>query len=185
MMDLYSSGRKAGSLVILVMVFILTGCASATKSVGMMAQSSPSEKFDTIEGSVAVKIRGGKETSALGTSQISNADLKAAIVSSLANTELFSSVVENSAESVYLLKAAIINLNQPLWGASMTVDIDIAWTLAKIRVETPLIREVHSSTYTAPMGAAFAGVKRLRIATEGAVRENIDWILKRISQLDL
>ena len=94
-------------------------------------------------------------------------------------------MVENSAESVYLLKAAIINLNQPLWGASMTVDIDIAWTLAKIRVETPLIREVHSSTYTAPMGAAFAGVKRLRIATEGAVRENIDWILKRISQLDL
>ena len=41
------------------------------------------------------------------------------------------------------------------------------------------------SSFTATTGDAFAGVTRLRIATEGAAQENIRLGIKKLSQLNL
>ena len=66
----------------------------------------------------------------------------------------------------------------------MTVKLDVAWSLLKRGATTPVWASVHTSEYTASAGAAFAGVTRLRLATEGAAQENIEWALGEISKLD-
>tara|TARA_B110000503_G_C7173241_1_gene425539 strand:- start:16883 stop:17338 length:456 start_codon:yes stop_codon:yes gene_type:complete len=142
-------------------------------------------KYSTIDKTINVQVRGGSETTSMGASQISNTDFREAIKASIKSSELFSSVAEDSVPADYVLQGTIIRVEQPAMGFSMTVDLEIAWLLKESGEADALIREAHDSTYTASVGAAFAGVKRLRLATEGAAQNNILWVLDRISKLEL
>lgn len=169
---------------IIIFVSILAGCATATNPEAMTIQAPESGKYEPIAEPLFVVVDGGRETSSTGASQISNADLQSAIIDSIRQTGLFSQVVKIAPDSSYILQATIIDLEQPTMGFSMTVDLEIAWSLNRTSTEKPVWQDSHESTYTATAGAAFAGVTRLRIATEGAVKKNISWALDTISKLD-
>lgn len=160
------------------------GCASATKPEAMIVQTPDGVEYNTISETVHVITEGGMETSSVGASQISNADFQLAIVESIKKSRLFLDIAENTSEASYILYASIIDVEQPTMGFSMTVSIEVAWSLSRVEDKKPVWRSSHQSTYTASAGAAFAGVTRLRLATEGAAKENIEWALKSISQLE-
>jgi hypothetical protein len=134
--------------------------------------------------SVSVNVLGGKETSAMDKSQISNEAFMQAIADSLYKSGLFSKIIHGK-NADYLLNVMIFNLAQPSFGFSFTVKMEAVWSLAHADSKKVLMRESVRSSFTATTGDAFAGVTRLRIATEGAAQENIRLGIKKLSQLNL
>ena len=134
--------------------------------------------------SVSVSTGGGAETNPMWKSQISDADLKQALVASINQTKTFSSVVEGKGGK-YNLNVAIFNLTQPGFGLSFTVSVEMGWTLTNAETGAVVWRESIKSSHTAGATDAFAGTTRLRMATEGAARDNIATGLAKLSALSL
>jgi len=63
--------------------------------------------------------------------------------------------------------------------------MEAAWSLSEQKTKKVVMRDSIESSHTATMGQAFVGVTRLRLAVEGAVRENIRQGLMGISRLQL
>lgn len=168
---------------VLLLLSTLGACATATNPEAMAVRVHV-ESYKSISSPVLVVVGGGSETSSMGASQISNADFQSAIVESIHQTGLFSQVIETATNSSYTLRATIVDIEQPVMGFSMTVNLEVAWSLSHSDAAKPIWQQSHHSTYTAAAGEAFAGVTRLRLATEGAARENISWALDEISKLE-
>jgi hypothetical protein len=167
---------------LLFVVLFFAGCASPTNPVAMAPVNYIPGKVQPY--SVSVNVTGGQDTSALGKSSVADADLKTAIEETILKTKAFKQLVKvGSAE--YELSAAIVTVNQPSIGFSFTVKTDLAWKLRKIDDDNIVWRKVISSQHTTGAGEAFVGVERLRLATEGAIRSNIELALKDIATLEL
>jgi hypothetical protein len=87
--------------------------------------------------------------------------------------------------SDYELNVRVISLSKPLFGGTLTVEFEAAWSLTKVEGRSVVMRKSVKSSGTVTMGEAFAFVTRARLAVETAARENISLGLKTISGLDL
>ena len=161
---------------------VLSGCSTPATSKSMVVSTFSLQKVFPY--SVSVNVLGGKETSAMDKSQISNEAFMQAIEDSLYKSGLFSEIIHGK-NADYLLNVMIFNLAQPSFGFSFTVKMEAVWSLAHADSKKVLMRESVRSSFTATTGDAFAGVTRLRIATEGAAQENIRLGIKKLSQLNL
>ena len=148
----------------------LAGCASPAQTSSMVA--APIAVAAKHPEPLSVRVTGGSETSAAGASKISNADFAEAIRQSVEQSGLFAKAVLADPTADYHLDVNIVRLDQPMMGFSMTVTIEATWTLSK-RDNTVVWQKSVTSTHTATTGEAFAGVTRLRLATEGAAKQNI------------
>lgn len=162
--------------------FMLSGCSTPAVSKSMVVQDIQFTKVFPY--SVSVSTLGGKESSALDKTQISNESFAQAIEDSLDKSGLFSKIVSGK-DADYLLNVTIIELVQPLFGASFSVRMEAVWSLVQTDPRKVLMRESVRSTFMATMGDAFGGATRLRLATEGAAQENIRAGIKKLSQLSL
>jgi hypothetical protein len=63
------------------------------------------------------------------------------------------------------------------------VTTEVEYTLVEKASGKVLFRETLRTPFTAGVGDAFVAVKRLRLANEGAAKENIAALLKRLSAL--
>jgi hypothetical protein len=70
-------------------------------------------------------------------------------------------------------------------GFSMTVKMEVSYKLTDGQGNTPLWTRSIQSTYTARYGEAYDARERIRLASEGAARENIAQAIEAISALDL
>jgi hypothetical protein len=86
-------------------------------------------------------------------------------------SRVFSAVVpRNSAE--YDLTVVLKELNQPMFGISLTVTATCDWTLTRKDGRT-VWHQTIVTPYEAKFKEAFAAYVRLQRANEGAIRENI------------
>jgi len=129
-----------------------------------------------------VAVAGGSETSSMGKSQISNEAFREALVNSIEKNKTFSSVVKGAGGDCQLA-VTVVSVDQPSFGFTFTVKLEAAWSLKKAD-GTVLMQESIKSEGTATTSDAFAGVERLRMATEVAARNNIAAGLERIGQLN-
>lgn len=166
----------------IAMVALVSGCATPTQPASMAAL--PSITVHQSNASVSIEVTGGSETSSTGTSRISNQDFHSALEKSIIDSGLFSSVT-TSENADYQLEAYIAVLSQPMMGFSMTVSLEVAYRLKDLRNDLFVLEKNVDSTYTAAAGEAFAGVVRLRLATEGAAKMNIQKLLETVSELQL
>ena len=60
-----------------------------------------------------------------------------------------------------------------MFGLTYTVKMEAGWTLQRADNSTVVWQESIKSEHTATFSDAFAAVTRLRLATEGAARDNI------------
>jgi hypothetical protein len=169
------------ALILCAAVGILAGCATATKPEAMVA--APADTLTRHPKTVAVSTVGGQETSSTGKSQIADAAFRQALIASIEKAKVFSAVVQG-ADANYTLSVAIVNVEQPSFGLSFTVKMETAWSLKKADGSVAW-QEVIKAENTATTSDAFAGVERLRIATEGAARKSIEAGLAKISKLSL
>jgi hypothetical protein len=162
---------------------LLGGCAAPSSPTAMTA--TPAESVTPHKGSVAVNVTGGTDTSALGASKISNADFANAISASIEQSKLFERIAAANNASDYEIDAQIVRLEQPMFGASFTVNLEVTWRLLSLPDRKVVWEKAVTSSFTATMGEAFAGVTRLRLANEGAARENIKSAIHQMSALSL
>lgn len=174
--------RRIGAVATIAGVVFLTGCASPADRAEMTPTAIESAKKNPY--TLSVKTTGGNETSAVGSSDISNEDLRAAIESSVTKSALFQQVVQGKSGD-YELSVTVTKLSKPMFGASFTVDMEAGWTLVKVSDKSIVMRKSITSTHTATMSDAFVGVTRLRLAVEGAARNNIKSGLEQIAALNL
>jgi len=170
----------AALLVVAALHF--SGCATPAQSEAMA--SSRMDFGRKNDRSVTITVTGGSETKSTGKSQISDDDFASAINASIEKSGLFSKILGLEA-SDFQLNAEIVRVDQPTIGFNMTVTLEVNWTLIRRSTGKVAWQKAETSTYTATMGEAFAGVTRLRMATEGAARLNIDRALGEIGKLEL
>jgi hypothetical protein len=166
---------------LLVSAALIGGCASGSKPDAMVAQIvAPVHKNDA---DVSIAVSGGKETSKMGASQISDDAFAQALRDSIEKAGLFSKVGADGAR--YRLTGFIGKVDQPMFGFSFTVKMEVSYALKDTKSGSTVWTKDINSEYTATAGQAFAGVERLRLANEGAARENIRQALTEMAALTL
>lgn len=160
----------------------LSGCASSADSRAMVPGNVViGKKFNK---TVSVAVTGGQKTNPLWASQVANEDFAAALQTTIEQHGLFSRVLRSGGGD-YRLDVRLIQLRQPMMGFNMTVQAEVEWRLHQTSSDK-LVWETHTNrSYTATVGDAFVGIVRLRLANEGAIRENIKSGLEGIANLSL
>jgi len=159
-----------------------SGCATASKPSAMIA--APTTAVTHHPESLSVTVTGGADTSAMGASNIANADFAEAIKTSIVQSGLFARIASGD-QSDYQLDVQIVRLDRPTFGASFTVTLETTWRLVHRANQAVVWQKAVISSFTATMGDAFAGVTRLRLANEGAARTNIQDAITQMSALAL
>jgi hypothetical protein len=173
---------RNGLALLLVSAAALTaGCATASKPDDMVA--TPATLVHRNSASVSVAVSGGKETNPMWESQISDDAYAQALRDSIQKSGLFANVTDGSAN--YRLNAFIGKVDQPVFGLSFTVKLEVSYTLVDARSGKTVWQKDIKSQYTAHPSDAFVGVTRLRLANEGAARANIQQALAAMSTLSL
>lgn len=134
--------------------------------------------------SVAVVASGGKETSAAGKPQVSDTELQQAVATAIAQSKTFSRVVDGK-NGDYILIVNVFSVTQPSFGLSFTVGVEMGWTLTRADNGAKVWQEAIKSEHTVSTGEAFVAVTRLKLATEGAIRNNVKQGLVKLSALSL
>lgn len=162
-------------------MIILGGCSTPAQPVAMTATIT--RAVTKHSQSVSVNVTGGSATSSAGASKISNSDFATALQQSIEQSGLFAKTVPTGSAEDYHLEVEIVRLQQPMMGFSMTVTIEANWTLSRPSDHTVIWQKSVTSTHTTGTGEAFVGVTRLRLATEGAARDNIQDAIGQMSAL--
>ena len=161
---------------------VITGCAAPSQPGAMIA--APAGEIHHSRESVSVQVSGGKETSSVRTSQISDKDFAQALRESIEKAGLFAQTAE-APRGTYRLEAYIGELTQPFIGFDMTVTMEVTYTLTDTRSQQVVLKKPISATHTATTGDSVIGVKRLQLANEAAARKNIEQAITEMSKLEL
>jgi hypothetical protein len=133
---------------------------------------------------VAVVASGGTETSAAGKPQVSDSELQQAVAAAITQTKTFSRVVDGK-NGDYILTVNVFNVTQPSFGLAFTVTVEMGWTLARADTGAKVWQESIKSAHTVGATESFVGATRLKLATEGAIRNNVQEGLVKLSALPL
>ena len=159
---------------------LIAGCASPITHEAMVPTGVVIGKKH--QETVRLNVAGGAD--AADGLPISNAALEAALNQAINESKLFSQVVKGKGGD-FLLAANVFNVHQPMFGMAMTVKIEVGWTLKRASDDKTVWQEAIRSEHTSTPGEAFAGVTRVRLATEGAVRNNIAEAMSKLAALSL
>ena len=174
--------QTLASASLLLGAVLLAGCASPAQPEKMMVNTVV--HTGAPHSAVSVQVTGGHETNPMWASQIAGKDFQTALVESLRKSGIFESVGVG-VNAPYKLNVRLDSLEQPLFGFDITVSLRTDWSLSKSQDDSVLWQQPEYSSYKATVGDAFAGIKRLRLANEGAARKNIEQGLTQLSNLKL
>jgi hypothetical protein len=159
---------------LLACLVVLTSCSTVTKTESMTPDP------------IAVAVNKNSEPVALmisGEARGINIDnFKQALADALISNQLFSGVGDNSP---YLLEVVLHEVTQPMFGGSFTVTTRSTWKLFRLSDREMLWTDEVNSSYSGGMEGGLVGANRLRVATEGAARENISSGIGKLAQVDL
>ena len=121
-------------------------------------------------------INGGSKTSPLWKSNVSNEDFAEALRQTLAARTMLA-----SGTARFVLTAELVELDQPTLGG---FDMDVTSTVKNRLTSADGSKAVFETTvkklYTANFSSTFLGVKRLQLANEDSMRENIKQFVEEL-----
>jgi len=171
--------RNSLLVVLTFFVITLTGCATNADSNAMTYISHQSASKSDFKNNITVwNVQGGSQS--ILSSQITNLSLKKALENSLS----VAGFETDYNKAKYLLDAKLIRLDQPLLGGiDITVNCTINYTLTNKNNKIIYNKEIYS-TYTAKFSESFNFSERLRLANEGAARENIKKLINDLYDIN-
>jgi hypothetical protein len=183
-MSSHSNSKRCFAIAgLFILALFAGGCATPSNPSAMLAKlDAPVTKHAN---SVAVTVTGGADTSSMGASNISSNDFAEAIKSSISESQLFREVAASGNPADYQIQVQIVRLDRPMFGLSFTVTLEATWRLIHSSDKQVVWEKAISSSFTATTGDAFSGVKRLRLANEGAARNNIKDAITQMGTLTL
>jgi len=111
-----------------------------------------------------------------------------AVVMPMIRAESVFPIIENNGNMPYFLTIRVIKVEAPSFSVRMTVSMNAVWTLYHNEggKKTELMHEKIRSTYTGGFfEGGISGANRVRVALEGAERENARIGIEKIAALDL
>ena len=152
----------------------LAGCAGPARVEQMQVDTSLSARTavanSALKDNVAIKdVTGGSDTNPLWISKVSSTEFERALETSLRSAGLLA----GRQAGTHLLTAHMVRLDQPMFGASMTVTASVEYTLVERASGKTVYSHLVAVPYTAGWSDAFLGAERLKLANEGAMRENL------------
>jgi hypothetical protein len=169
----------------LMSVSLLSGCAAPARTDQMVSSATPSQRIAStaMRNNVAVRdISGGKDTNPMWVSNIGNSEFEQALENSLRDAGLLSA---GKQAGKYQLTAHMEKIDQPMFGASMTVTATVNYSLVERATGKEILNRTVNLPYTAAWNSSFIGTERLRLANEGAIRVNIAKIIDEIFALNV
>mgnify|MGYP007027769996 CR=1 FL=1 len=175
--------RQRTATILIAATLLLAACTAPAERAAMTVPYSPMlagpEDGSLVDSIAVAAIEGGRETRPLSTSQVSNEDFQGALTDSLREHGL---LAEGTAPS-YILSARLVDLRQPVLGLSMTVRAGVEYELVDSVNGRPTLTRTVESSHTTAFTEAFGADDRTRLATEGAIRENIRqflaWLIRK------
>lgn len=173
----------------LMVLMGLAGCGTPADAPNLALTAQDSLQMrgwvpDRLKGQVLLSpVTGGQETGSWWGSKISNAALQEAIESSLRATGM---LAIRPGAGGYQMEAQLIALEQPKFDLDTRVAVTIAYTVVDKRNGTVVYQRQLRSLYVAEFtSAVLDSNERLRLANEGAVRNNVNLMLRDLIALAL
>ena len=155
-----------------------SGCATMEPMAKAMTPSS-TPVATTRPATVFLAVRGGGEQW-----RISDKEFQKAVASALTSSRLFQSLTPQTSAD-YRLDVVLGSVRQPLAGGDFTAEVETIWNLYSLSARKTVWQEVVTTSFTATTSDAFNATNRLRIATEGAARENIQQGVAKLAEAPL
>jgi hypothetical protein len=179
--------HPCATLCAAITALALAGCAAPARVDQMQIDPTVATRIaaanSVLKENIGIKdVTGGKETNPMWVSSISSGDFERALEASLRNAGLLSI---NRQGSKYVLTAHMLKLDQPMFGASMTVTAAVQYSLVERASGKEVFSRSLTTPYTAEWNAAFIGSERLKLANEGAARTNIQQLIDALVALRL
>lgn len=160
-----------------VSLLALGACASAARPEAMAVSPSAVEPVRPgAPGYQSIRVeavQGGGDTNPLWLSNVSNAEFKAALESSLQTSGYF------KADGPWALTATMVDLQRPMAGFDLSVVSRVRYSVLD-RSGAIVFDETVAATGTATMSDSLLAVERLRLANEASIKANITAFLARL-----
>jgi hypothetical protein len=160
---------------------VAAACAPPAKTENMIAgapQSAALGASSNLRGAIWLTgVAGGQTAGAVIRSDVGNAELHAALLQSLRANGLLAA---SAHEARYGLSAELVELDQPGSGIDLTATARIRYEVRAQRSNLRIMALTVSAPYTATLAETVLVFERMRIANEGAIRENIRAFVARL-----
>jgi hypothetical protein len=169
-------GFRFRHFILLAILLAVSGCASGARPDAMTATMTPETMIDAtspLRNAVRIgTVTGGGATNPAWLSNVSAADFRTALQQSLAAHGM-----QATGLGRYAIDVDLLSIDRPIFAFDMPVSATILYTITSsgARIEETVITPYMVKFSDAPLGP-----ERLRLAVEGAVRENIDALIKRL-----
>ena len=130
-----------------------------------------------------LEVSGGRPTSSTDVPQISNEDFTWRC--DVRSNRAARSRGRPQPPADYRLIAYIGQLDSPMMGMTVRVDMEVGYQLIEVAANRPVWRKSIKTQYTVPSDKAYAFVDRVRIGNEAAARMNIEQMLSEVAALKL
>lgn len=171
---------------IAVSVFALTGCATPARVDQMVAKKIDGSKVSTdspLKKNMAIQgVSGGEPTNPMWLSKVNSDGFKQALESSLKSADFLG---EDAAKCNYFLNVRLLSLDQPLFGLDLKVTANVEYVVEEKSSGIKVLNKTVSTPFTATFSDAALAFERLKIANEGAVRENIEKLIEELQSLKI
>ena len=134
---------------------------------------------DLAENFAVGEVSGGRETDPLWTPQVSDGELREALERSLEHNGMRAAQADFAR---YVVSARIVEFQRPALGLAMRVSPLVAYRVVDRADKDVIYGEELRTSYTVAFGESVLGAERLRLANEGAIRENIREFLNRFRE---
>lgn len=164
--------RNLALLLILTSAVALTGCASNASSQQMTYKINSTERLKNtkLANNISISsVSGGHETNPLLASSINDENFEIALKDSLKEAHLYQKLNDGT----YQLNAHLVKLDKPLIGINLKVTCQVHYTLKDKTKNNVIYNKDITSDYTATMSDSPIAITRMKIANEGAARNNI------------
>jgi hypothetical protein len=162
-----------GAVVLAAALAPALGCATGAVASAMVPSQAATEGCDELEGMAGAirlgAVTGGRETGSFDTPGVSDHNLAEALETTLSHLGLLAA----GEEARYRLDVHLVELTQPARGYSMEVVAFLRYRLVASDGGELAFDDMISASCTLNTDHAWTGVARLRLASEGAVRNNI------------
>ena len=175
---------RSSALAVLSLAIFLAGCASSASSEGMtigareLAQLSNGEDTGTWTGSVYVRaVTGEAAAPDLGSVNVSAQEFREALEASLRTAD----VLHSADDAQWALEAELLELEYPGGAMDVPASLTVRYRAFAREASKPSFDHTIRTGYMVPASATFSGVERVRLAVEGAARDNIVVLLRDLA----
>ena len=155
---------------------LLAGCVTTSETDTLIPQTYTAvDPSSALSRAVTVTELGGDYTEVFK-GQVSNAALSEALTQALSQSGMLADM-----NAKYSVVPNLVHLKQPAIGLDMTVTAKVNY-IVKDASGRIVMDETLSTPHTVKMSDAFVGATRVRMANEGAVRENISAFIEKLTQ---